>query len=563
MLSALRIRIGPALAAWLLTGCPDVTPAVVSTESDGGSGTTTGSAPDDDGGPGPGTSAEGPVDTTGGGDGTAAASTDTGQGTGTTGGDDTTGADSSSDGSTGDGSSSSDGVVDSVCGDATIEGLEECDLDQLDGQDCASLGFTGGELACNRDCLFEISGCFNAACGNGIIEGLEPCDGEALGDDDCIASGFDQGEIACAEDCTYDTSGCSFFVCGNDVLEGDEVCDIDQLSGNNCITQGFDVGTLACLEDCTDYDTTGCDDYVGNCCNINGSVGCEDDTCWQLVCGADSFCCNNFWDGACANAAIAQCEVCAVCGNNVLNVNETCDGSALPDDCVDLGFGGGTVSCEGDCEGYDTSACYDGLCCAGNNGTPGCVDEACVNEICAQDSFCCTNFWDQACSNQANNQCAVCGVVCGDGSVDGSEDCDMGNLDGTDCEDLPGFNGGTLSCNADCTFNTSACESPPSWSNDIQPIWNTSCGCHVAMATPPTFSGVTPAVSYANLVNVASGQVPGTDYIEPGDSTDSYIIHKLEGTQAVGLQMPWMGTPLPPATIAIIAEWIDAGAPNN
>jgi hypothetical protein len=39
------------------------------------------------------------------------------------------------------------------------------------------------------------------------------------------------------------------------------------------------------------------------------------------------------------------------------------------------------------------------------------------------------------------------------------------------------------------------------------------------------------------------------------------LIKKLEGTQTVGAQMPFGGTPLDTATIAVIRQWIDAGAP--
>jgi hypothetical protein len=58
--------------------------------------------------------------------------------------------------------------------------------------------------------------------------------------------------------------------------------------------------------------------------------------------------------------------------------------------------------------------------------------------------------------------------VCGDGFVDPGEECDCSGpcsaaeLDATDCTDLPSpagpsFDGGTLGCNADCTFDASAC----------------------------------------------------------------------------------------------------------
>jgi hypothetical protein len=50
------------------------------------------------------------------------------------------------------------------------------------------------------------------------------------------------------------------------------------------------------------------------------------------------------------------------------------------------------------------------------------------------------------------------GAVCGDAMVDGTEECDSDDLAGETCDSLGlGFAGGTLSCAADCTFDTSAC----------------------------------------------------------------------------------------------------------
>jgi hypothetical protein len=70
------------------------------------------------------------------------------------------------------------------------------------------------------------------------------------------------------------------------------------------------------------------------------------------------------------------------------------------------------------------------------------------------------------------------------------------------------------------------------------------------------------AASHAALVNVASLQVAG-DRVEPGDPDGSYLIHKLEGTAAVGGRMPLGGTPLDQETIDTIRDWILDGAQNN
>ena len=49
-------------------------------------------------------------------------------------------------------------------------------------------------------------------------------------------------------------------------------------------------------------------------------------------------------------------------------------------------------------------------------------------------------------------------IACGNGVVDSGEDCDGNNLNGKSCS-TEGFAGGTLSCTATCTFDTSSCTS--------------------------------------------------------------------------------------------------------
>ncbi len=54
-----------------------------------------------------------------------------------------------------------------------------------------------------------------------------------------------------------------------------------------------------------------------DCCIDNGTPGCDDPECEALICGQDSFCCDTSWDQICADAAIAQCEVCEGEGGTV------------------------------------------------------------------------------------------------------------------------------------------------------------------------------------------------------------------------------------------------------
>lgn len=47
-------------------------------------------------------------------------------------------------------------------------------------------------------------------------------------------------------------------------------------------------------------------------------------------------------------------------------------------------------------------------------------------------------------------------IICGDGKIEGSEECDSGNLNGKSCTDFSGYIGGTLKC-ADCKFDFKSC----------------------------------------------------------------------------------------------------------
>ena len=68
------------------------------------------------------------------------------------------------------------------------------------------------------------------------------------------------------------------------------------------------------------------------------------------------------------------------------------------------------------------------------------------------------------------------------------------------------------------------------------------------------------AGSFANLVGIPSTEVPELDRVEPGDPDNSYVVQKIEGTQAVGAQMPLGGPPLPQEQMELVRQWITDGA---
>lgn len=93
-------------------------------------------------------------------------------------------------------------------------------------------------------------------------------------------------------------------------------------------------------------------------------------------------------------------------------------------------------------------------------------------------------------------------------------------------------------------------------------VFTPSCatsGCHAGAGAPQGLI-LDAASSYGLLVDVASTEVPALLRVEPGDPDNSYLIQKLEGTAAVGAQMPLGGTPLPQNEIDVIRQWITEGA---
>lgn len=97
-----------------------------------------------------------------------------------------------------------------------------------------------------------------------------------------------------------------------------------------------------------------------------------------------------------------------VCGNQLAETGESCDGSDLAGQtCASLSLGSGILGCREDCSGYDTTGC----------GLPG----------------------------------------CGNGIREGNEACDGSALGGATCESL-GWGSGLLTCQPDCvTFDASDC----------------------------------------------------------------------------------------------------------
>lgn len=72
-------------------------------------------------------------------------------------------------------------------------------------------------------------------CGDGEVNGVEQCDGQDMGGEDCISQGFDTGTVSCNLDCTVNTDQCGLGFCPAQPQEGAlSACDAPQQGQAYC-----------------------------------------------------------------------------------------------------------------------------------------------------------------------------------------------------------------------------------------------------------------------------------------------------------------------------------------
>jgi hypothetical protein len=327
-----------------------------------------------------------------------------------------------------------------VCGDGICGDTETCETCPNDCGECAGSCCEANEdPGCNDlDCVDFICSIDPYCCENSwddicVDEALQYCPVCAgtlpfCGDDQCIL-----GETC--QTCPQDCGECPF--CGDDVCGDDEDC-------------------ATCPEDCGSCSS--------DCCESHDGVECDDADCTATVCEMDPYCCNNSWDGICAQEAGAVCLVCGgvepscgdgvcgagescancpadcgvcppECGDAECNGSETCD--SCPDDCgeccgndiCDADFDENCASCEADC-----GLCEDDCCVS--NGSPECGNAQCTAVICDADAFCCETAWDQLCANQAADLCPTCGGALPGGNCCAAQESGDNGCEVADCEDI-------------------------------------------------------------------------------------------------------------------------------
>jgi len=100
-------------------------------------------------------------------------------------------------------------------------------------------------------------------------------------------------------------------------------------------------------------------------------------TCANNTCGIVKNNCNN--DVNCSEINSNYCLIQAVCGNEVVETGEVCDGTNLAGkNCSDFEFNNGTLSCSSDCKSFDTGNCQS-ICIPECTDKKTCVNGKCVN----------------------------------------------------------------------------------------------------------------------------------------------------------------------------------------
>ncbi len=432
------------------------------------------------------------------------------------------------------------------CGNGLYERGEACD----DGNDESGDGCTGTEdpllLGCQLEegywCPTPGDDCVSLECGDGNRTPEEECDdGNASSDDGCS----DQCEVEEGWQCS--TSGCKP-ICSDGIIVGNEACDDgNRRSGDGC--------SGACVEE-PYYDCTGepsdCSSTIecgngdvepGERCeppNENGcSRDCRDiapDIATDAVCGNGVIELGEQCDSTdelpgCTDCTVDPgyecprpgfCRPLPACGDGIVQAGEACDdgNTAANDGCS------GCVVTEGwSCYGLQPSICEQPLCGDGVLSVGEECDDGNLNEGLASDE---TDGCSTSCELDEGWTCPEadeeCIPTCGDGALNGDEECDDNNRTNDD------------GCNAACTLEPgfvctetddgSSCE-PTVCGNDVEEPGE-GCddnnaiagdGCGPTCQNEPTVTvGPSPVVNVTcGDGMVTSGEACDDGNVTPGD----------------------------------------------
>lgn len=247
------------------------------------------------------------------------------------------------------------------CGDGVIQGdYEECEGSDLNSTTCLSLGYPSGNISCDENCRFDVSGCEGSEnCGDGSIQWeYEDCEGLDLNGATCETVGFHGDGLGCTDSCRFDISSCiSNGRCGDNIIQDIwEDCDGALLGGASCTSLGYYDGILSCASDCS-FNTTNCESF-GSCGDGTKQSAYED--CDGTDIGVSTCESMGYYPGlpTCMEDCTFNEASCGRCGDNLVQTAyEDCDGTTQgTGTCRDFGYFGGTPSgCDSECHALGCS----------------------------------------------------------------------------------------------------------------------------------------------------------------------------------------------------------------
>ncbi len=242
---------------------------------------------------------------------------------------------------------------------------------------CFSRGIScSGNLPYN--CSFGSDGCFDrenlTACGTG----WQCTNGTGCEEiKDCATDG----------ECDNLDNYCSYGICnstGKCEVRFNQTADLCRAALGECDDADYCSGSSSDCFDSKKADSTACSSgkcLSGSCVQCTIDSDCSTDGCFSgayrdYFCNLTNGCsynvitktenstngnCNDGIDNDCdgqTDGADSGCGTAAVCGNNIIEGTEVCDGTALAGKtCADFGYSGGTLGCLANCFNYDTSSC--------------------------------------------------------------------------------------------------------------------------------------------------------------------------------------------------------------
>lgn len=211
-------------------------------------------------------------------------------------------------------------------------------------------------------------------------------------------------------------AGCGYLVtndvCGDGEIGLREECEGNNLDGATCSTSGCTEGTPTCTQECRlDYSSCSPGQDQNKFVFTLTRDDYPEETSWALV---------NLNDGSTVASGDGRTEKVSRC--------------VADDNCYQF-----TI----------TDSVGDGICCGYGNGDY----EIVFDDDTVEDTN--GDFGEFATHTLCGSEVVV--GTCGDKTKDLSEECDTNDFGSSNCESLTGCTGGSLTCNADCTIDSSAC----------------------------------------------------------------------------------------------------------